>query len=131
MKTFLFLIILTFIYLPNNSAMAKQNELLILSIEKIESTNIYIIRAIDDDCNLFKIISIEENCDCFNNEIKIDSTYSLNLFSVFSGISLGNSPSKYTIYGTTIETEPENGYFDLYNSPNLKGLCIMPHPLIE
>jgi len=115
---------------PSLNLNSNKEILTIKSIDSFNSSKVYVIKALNNKNKLFKIIStrnednkeIRLNC----NHIKIGQKYSFELFSVFSGISLGNHLTTYTIYDVDISIEPENSIDDLYNTYNLDGLCPIP-----
>jgi hypothetical protein len=104
--------------------------LTIKSIDSFNSSKIYVIKAFDNKNKLFKIVSIksEDSIKLKNTykKIEIGKIYSFELYSVFSGISLGNHLTTYTVYDVSVSIEPENSIDDLYNTPNLNGLDFIP-----
>jgi hypothetical protein len=117
----------------NNLAYFNENKevLTIKSIDSFTSSKVvYVIKAFDYKNKLFKIVSIKnEDSIVFKDnpkEIEVGKTYSFELYSVFSGISLGTPLKSYTVYNVNISIEPENSIDDLYNTPNLNGLNLIP-----
>ncbi|SEO96772.1 hypothetical protein SAMN05444671_3855 [Flavobacterium sp. CF108] len=112
--------------LPNLNA----EVLTIKSIDSFNSSKVYVIKAFNNQNKLFKIVSIknEDGIEFKDNhkEIEVSKTYSFELYSVFSGISLGIPLKTYTVCNVDISIEPENSIDDLYNTPNLNGLNLIP-----